>query len=83
MTIVNVTPGVEHVWVEVLCPECASVSVLTVPRLGYDAWRGGELIQRALPLMSVVEREQLITGFCGGCFDALFKPEFEDEEAAQ
>jgi len=34
----------------------------------------GELIQNALPYLSADERELLISGICGGCFDKMFGP---------
>jgi hypothetical protein len=37
------------------------------------AYEAGELIQRAMPDVSEDERELLISGVCGQCFDELFK----------
>jgi len=39
------------------------------------AWRAGELIQRAMPDVPADERELLISGVCGPCFDKLFPEE--------
>jgi len=38
-------------------------------------WRNGALIQRAMPNLTADERELLISGYCGTCFDKLFPPE--------
>ena len=36
------------------------------------AWENGELIQNAMPYLSADEREVLISGTCGPCFDRMF-----------
>tara|TARA_Y100000296_G_scaffold73682_1_gene91423 strand:- start:308 stop:457 length:150 start_codon:yes stop_codon:yes gene_type:complete len=41
----------------------------------YEAWENGELIQNAMPYLSADEREVLISGMCGPCFDNLFGDE--------
>ena len=46
-------------------------------RAGYDAWRGGELIQRALPEVDFKDRERLISGMCDPCWQKLWAPEEE------
>jgi ribosomal protein S27AE len=58
------------------CPKCRESTQLVVAEDAYNAWRGGELIQRAFPEMSRVDRERLISGYCGPCFDEVFA---EDE----
>ena len=34
---------------------------------------GGVLVQDAFPSLSPEEREQMISGICGKCFDSLFE----------
>jgi hypothetical protein len=41
-------------------------------------WEGGALIQDALGYLTADERELLISGTCGACFDNMFPPEPED-----
>ena len=53
------------------CSECQTTKVLEVPIEGLDAYRNGALIQRALPMLSPGDRELLISGICGRCFDAM------------
>ena len=60
------------------CSECQTTKVLEVPVEGLGAWRNGALIQRALPMLSDGDRELLISGICGRCFDAMFE-EADDE----
>ena len=38
----------------------------------YTSWENGALIQTAMPYLSADEREVLISGMCGPCFDNLF-----------
>ena len=36
------------------------------------AWENGKLIQDAMPYLTPDEREVLISGTCGPCFDRMF-----------
>ena len=63
------------------CHGCAGEGDLVVPRRALEAWRFGNLhIQDALPALSPADREWIKTGICGPCFDAMFKPHFEEDE---
>lgn len=42
-------------------------------------WQGGQLIQRVMPYLNASERELLISGTCGDCFDRMFASEGEPE----
>jgi hypothetical protein len=64
--------------VKTTCPHCMQVTSVTVDREGYDRWKAGELIQRALPNLSADEREMLMTGICPNCWDKIFPP--DDDE---
>jgi len=35
-------------------------------------WKNGELIQNVMPYLNEDERELLISGTCGKCFDKIF-----------
>ena len=35
-------------------------------------WQNGKLIQDAMPYLSADERELIISGTCGKCFDEMF-----------
>jgi|TARA_R110002126_G_scaffold248758_1_gene391562 hypothetical protein len=39
----------------------------------YARWRGGELIQQAMPNLTLDEREFIITGITKTCWDKLMK----------
>lgn len=60
------------------CMVCGQKSKLTVDEAGYLAWRAGALIQRAFPGMPKDQREQLMTGTHGECWDKMFSDP-EDE----
>jgi len=64
--------------VAVTCPNCQKTKMLLVDPSGYQSWKGGELIQSAMPELSAADRESLISGVCDPCWDILF-PETSSE----
>ena len=40
----------------------------------------GALIQDAMPYLSADDRELLISGTCGACFDKMFPPDPENDD---
>jgi hypothetical protein len=62
-----------------MCPECGQTTVLNVSVTGYDNWRNGMVIQKALPELSSDIREMLITGICGECWNNMFNDEDEPD----
>lgn len=71
--VVRDDPAEPTVTLAVRCPLCSRLRSLRVPTDGYHAWIGGMAIQNALPGLTAAEREQLISGFDGDCFDSLFR----------
>jgi len=59
------------------CIVCGKDSILQVPENGFRAWQRGELIQIALPELSVDEREMMLNGTHPDCWDAIMG---DDEE---
>jgi len=58
------------------CTKCNTVFRVLVDPVGYRAWMNdGELIQNALPTLSLGHRELLISGTCEECFNKMFGPE--------
>ena len=55
-----------------VCPFCATTHFVEVPKAEYHRWRYGELIQNAMPSLSSLERDQLITGTCPDCLKMVF-----------
>ena len=61
------------------CIICGKVNIVRMPVKAYKLWAiEGEFIQRAWPEGTATEREMLINGTCGSCFDTL--TDYGDEE---
>ena len=60
------------------CHLCNKTTDVEVPTGGYLLWKARKAtIQEALPTLTADEREMLMTGIDGACWDALYG---EDEE---
>jgi hypothetical protein len=58
---------------EATCRLCHTKHVVIVPAAGYLKWAKGQAkIQDALPGLTDDERELLVSGICGQCFDKMF-----------
>ena len=57
------------------CPGCKRYTNLEVPWEGLEARKAGAKIQDAFPDLPKENREQLITGICPACWDAMRKEE--------
>ena len=62
----------EKTVVVVDCIQCAESQHITVGTADLGNWQNGELIQNAMPYLSADEREIMISGVCGTCFDNMF-----------
>ena len=63
----------------VTCPHCEKEERMRVPSEGAHRWHfKGELIQHAFPEMSKQDRERLVSGVCGPCWEELER--FAEEE---
>ena len=60
------------------CQKCGDSQTMLVKKTDLRAWKNGEYIQNAMPYLTGDERELLISGTCGPCFDNMFPD--EDEE---
>lgn len=58
--------------IEVMCNVCNESHIVRVKSEDYDRFTIGELIQNASPYLTPNERELLISGTCGKCFDEMF-----------
>lgn len=56
----------------VICTQCKRSVEVPATEEQITRWRGGELIQRAIPNITADQREILMSGICGECFDAVF-----------
>ena len=57
------------------CIKCRRIVDLPVTQKQIDDWKSGIPIQHAMPNLKREEREMLISGFCGKCWNQLFKEE--------
>jgi hypothetical protein len=60
------------------CVVCGNKSEFLLNREGFERWQTDTKIQDALPELSADDRETLISGTCGPCFDQMFPPEPEE-----
>jgi len=58
--------------VAVDCIRCKETQHITTKTEDLDSWENGELIQNAMPYLTADDREILISGICGTCFDNMF-----------
>jgi hypothetical protein len=60
---------------KITCQQCSEVHVVEVVFKDWSDWRSGKLAQDAFPYLSADERELLISGVCGKCFEEMFPPD--------
>lgn len=58
--------------IEMKCPFCGAEHSVEVKIAKFEAWQNGELIQNAMPDLTLTEREQLISGLCLKCQAEMF-----------
>lgn len=61
------------------CKECKIEYTFMLPQDGIDLYLAGAHVQDAFPMLSPEERELMISGICGPCWDVLFPEEEEDD----
>lgn len=54
------------------CIRCKNVVTIMANPDDMQAWKDGQLIQRAMPYLSDNEREIMVSKICGPCFDKIF-----------
>ena len=57
---------------EIKCMCCNKSYTIKCDAIDYMRWMSGELIQNAMPYLSVDERELMISKICGSCFDEMY-----------
>ena len=58
--------------IQATCRQCNVSVELAVNINDFAEWHKGKYIQEAMPYLSADEREILISGICGDCFDKMF-----------
>lgn len=56
-----------------VCNSCGEDVCLWVEDDDYKDWVNGKLCQDAFPYLNAGQREILVSGTCGRCFDLLFE----------
>jgi hypothetical protein len=54
------------------CPECRDINFVRVEKGDYFDWKRGKYAQNAFPYLNAAQREMLMTGICGACWDLIF-----------
>ena len=62
------------------CQFCKVDHVVMADHMDVANWENGALIQDAMPYLSADDRELLISGTCGACFDKMFPPDPENDD---
>ena len=65
---------------EKTCIICNSVHEINVTAQQYSDWQNGALAQKVFTNLSSDERELLISGVCGKCFDCFFEDDDDDND---
>jgi hypothetical protein len=66
-------PDTAIIQIETTCPVCGRTDHIPVRHGAYVLWHEcGKLIQDAMPELSATQREQLITGICGPCWEHMW-----------
>lgn len=62
------------------CRLCNSEHTMLVNMEDVYDWRDGKFVQDAFPYLTADEREILISGTCGKCFDSIFGDSEDNDE---
>ena len=55
------------------CQKCGGIETFLVETEDLHAWKEGAYIQDVLGYLTADQRELLISGICGPCFDGMFE----------
>jgi hypothetical protein len=61
-----------YVFLSVPCPDCGSQESIEVKGPDLYRYNQGGHVQDVFPYLSPAQRERLITGVCGPCFEKMF-----------
>lgn len=66
-------PEADTIIIEVTCKICGTAHNIEVTTESYNKWLKGAFIQEAFSMLSSDDRELLVSGICGKCFDEIFQ----------
>ena len=58
---------------DITCSSCGDVFRITAPKSAWDARANGARVQEAFPMLNSDQREILVSGICGPCFDEMLE----------
>lgn len=61
------------------CYSCGKQQSVQVDSVAFEKFERGQFAQNCFPNISAAEREFLISGICGVCWDEMFPPDEENE----
>lgn len=62
-----------NVIIRATCITCGEEFQFIVDKQDYEEWRNGKPVQLAFPYLTLGEREVLISGMCGICWDSCIE----------
>lgn len=62
------------------CVMCNTMHIIMVSEEGYTKRKQGALIQNAYPDLTPAERELIVSGTCGKCYDVMINGVGDDED---
>ena len=65
----------QHTALDIECPICKRIYRIVVSNKELRNYENGALAQNAFPRLSPEDREMLISGVCGTCWDEMFEEE--------
>jgi len=67
------TANTENTTIHTTCFSCKEKKDIVVRSVDFVHWKKGKLIRQAFPYLNAGDRELLISGTCGDCFDNMFR----------
>ncbi len=61
--------------VDIQCKKCNKLINIPYNQDAVNKWKAGALIQDVMPNLNADQRELLISGICGPCYDQMFSEE--------
>lgn len=58
--------------IDATCIKCAWTRRFTIGEIELTQWIDGAHIQNVMPYLNADDRELMISGLCGSCFDRMF-----------
>ena len=67
----------QQIRVNVDCLFCPTTETVVVPKQDYQRWQQGMLAQQAMPTLTPIARDVLITNMCTACLNGLYEDKGE------